>query len=115
MRNLGAGQESGEIDGGTVGSFQWQRVNRGAIFDKRCQMLGETKVVFPIALQLGAPEADVAKALGRPTVRRNDRLLCLHEHQLPIRGEPYTSDNVVGIRIRARRVWAIEASKTTVS
>lgn len=78
-------------------------------------MLGETKVVLPIALKLGAPEADVAKVVGRPTVRRDDRLLYLHEHQLMIRGEPCTSDNVVGIRVRAGRVWAIEASKTTVS
>lgn len=107
--------ESGEIDGGTVGSFQWQRLSASAVLDRRCRVLGEAKVKLPIALQLGITEAEVLKILGRPTVKQGDRLIYLHEHPLTIRGEPSTSDNVVAILLRGGRVWAIEVSKTTVS
>src|SRR5579863_9923505 len=57
--------ESGEIDGGTVGSFQWHRLNTSAVIDRRCQMLGEAKVEVPIALRLGMGEAEVLKNLGQ--------------------------------------------------
>jgi hypothetical protein len=107
--------ESGEIDGGTVGSFQWQRLAKSAVLDRRCQMLGEAKVELPIALRLGTGEAEVLKNLGQPTVRHGNRLIYVHEHQESIRGEPYISENIVAVLLRAGRVWAIEVSKTTAS
>jgi hypothetical protein len=105
--------ESGEIDGGTVGSFQWQRLDQGAKLDRRCRLLGDAKVVLPIALRLATGEAEVLKTLGQPTVRQGDRLIYVHEHQESIRGEPFTSFNIVSILLRAERAWAIEVSKTT--
>lgn len=107
--------ESGEIDGGSVGSFHWRRLSKSAVLDPRCQMLGEAKVELPIALRLGTSEADVLKILGRPTVWRSNSLLYVHEHQESIRGEPYDSVNVVVVLLRAGQVWSIEASKTTTS
>jgi hypothetical protein len=107
--------ESREIDGGSVGGFHWQRLNKNAVLDRRCRMLGETKVELPIAVRLGIAEAEVFKSLGRPTVRRGDSLCYVHEHQESIRGEPYDSTNIVVILLRAGRVWSIEASHTTTS
>jgi hypothetical protein len=107
--------ESGEIDGGTVGSFQWQRVGKSAVLDRRCRMIGEAKVELPIALRLGITEAEVLKGLGRPTVRHGDRLIYVHYHKESIRGEPYDSENIVAILLRAGLVWAIEVSKSTTS
>jgi hypothetical protein len=107
--------ESGEIDGGTVGSFHWRRLNKGAVLDRRCQALGEAKVELPIALRLDLTEAEVLKSLGRPTIRHGDSLSYVHEHQESIRSEPYVSVNIVVILIRAGRVWSIEVSKTTTS
>ena len=34
--------ESGEMDAGTVGSFQWRRVPEGERFDARCGTLSDT-------------------------------------------------------------------------
>lgn len=107
--------ESGEINGGTVGSFQWRRLNEGAVLDGRCQMLGEAKVELPIKLRLGITEEEVLKILGPPTVKRGDGLIYFHEHHLSIRGEPYTSDNAVAIVLRGGLAWAMKVSKTTVS
>jgi hypothetical protein len=107
--------ESSEIDGGAVGSFQWQRLNQGAVLDRRCQILRNAKVELPIALRLGIAEAEVLKSLGRPTVRHGDRLIYVHYHQESFHGEPYDSYNIVAILLRAGRVWAIEVSKTTTS
>src|SRR5450755_632265 len=83
--------ESGEIDGGMVGSFQWQRLAKHAEIDQRCRMLQNAAVELPIALQLGITEKEVLKTLGAPTVRRGDRLIYVHEHDESIRNEPYTS------------------------
>jgi hypothetical protein len=109
--------ESGEIDGGMVGSFQWQRVANSAVLDPRCRTLQDTSgaIKLPVALRLGMAETEVLKTLGPPTVSHGDRLIYVHEHQESIRGEPYTSENIVSILLRDGMVWAIEASKTTTS
>jgi len=107
--------ESGEIDAGTVGSFQWQRLDKGAVLDRRCRMLEGTGVELPVTLRLGMAESEVLQSLGPPTVRHGDRLIYVHEHEESIRGEPYTSTNIVAIHLRGGTVWAIEVSKTTSS
>ena len=108
--------ESGEIDGGYVGSFQWQRIQSGAAFDARCAALPSAgHVRLPVAVHLGSTEADVLKALGQPTLRSSERLIYLHEQDESIRGEPYNSSNIVIVRVRNGRVWAIAVSKTTSS
>lgn len=107
--------ESGEINGGTVGSFQWHRLNNGVLFDPRCKLLGGAKVEIPIESRLGMATADVLRSLGPPTVNQADRLIYVHEHELTIRAEPFTSFNVVMIDLRGGRVSAIKVSKTTSS
>ena len=109
--------ESGEIDGGYVGSFQWQRIQSGTVLDARCAALPNAAHVLelPVAVHLGSTEADVVKALGPPTLRSSERLVYLHEHDESIRGEPYNSSNIVIVRVRNGTVWAIAVLKTTSS
>jgi hypothetical protein len=107
--------ESGEIDGGMVGGFQWQRFDNSAVFDRRCRMLGDAKVELPNALRLDITEAEVVQILGQPTVRQSNRLIYIHDHKETIRGEPFDSSNIVAVLLLAGRVRAIEVSKTTSS
>jgi hypothetical protein len=105
--------ESGEINGGRVGGFQWQRLDEDEMLDPRCRMLLDAKVELPIALGLGAAESKVLKTLGRPTARHGIRLFYEHEHEESFQGEPFTSMNEMAFLLRDTRVWAMEAWKTT--
>jgi hypothetical protein len=109
--------ENGEIDGGRVGSFRWERLPTNAELDQRCRILQRKAggIVLPISLRLGTTEKEVLKTLGTPTVRRGDRLIYIHEHDETIRGEPFTSNNIVEVRLRGGTVCAIEVSKTVSS
>lgn len=107
--------ESGEIDGGSVGSFQWQRLSNRAVIDSRCHALGGDAVNLPLSLRLGATKAEVLKNLGQPTSSDTERLIYLHEHEGTIRDEPFNTSNIVVVRIRNGLVWAIQGSKTTSS
>ena len=106
--------ESGEIDGGYVGSFQWRRLSTTALIDKRCVALNHAPQL-PLSLNLGMQAAEVLKTLGRPSWQSHGRLIYLHEHTKTIRGEPYDSSNIVTVHLRAGLVWAIAVSKTTSS
>jgi hypothetical protein len=105
--------ESGEVEGGRVGVFQLQRIDKPAELDHRCRPVRE--VMLPIAVRLGSAEADVRKALGVPTIQRGERIIYVHEHHEIIRGEPFTSFNVVAILFRGGVVWGILVSRTTTS
>jgi hypothetical protein len=109
--------ESGEIDGGYVGSFQWQRLSNRDVLDSRCHALrGTTSVIkLPLSLRLGAKKTEVLKILGEPTAIEAERLIYLHEHEGTIRGEPFTTSNIVVVHLRNGIVWAIQASKTSSS
>jgi len=109
--------ESGEIDGGMVGRFRWQRLPMNAELDQRCRMLQREAggILLPISLRLGTTEKEVLKTLGTPTVRRGDRLIYVHEHDETIRGEAFTSYNIVEVRFRGGTVCAIGVSKTVSS
>lgn len=109
--------EGGEIHGGTVGGFRWQRATPSARFDNRCAVLPKTddRITLPISVGLGTTETDLFQALGKPTTMEGDNLLFAHEHDETIRGEPYTSDNNVSIFLRRGVVWAMQVWKTTVS
>ena len=91
--------KSGEMDAGTVGAFQWRRVNSGAEFDKRCQILPEknTGIKLPVALSIGSSEAKLLEVLGNPTIRKGNKLLYVHEHDLVIRQQPCTLMNTVEV------------------
>lgn len=110
--------ESSEIDGPTIGGFQWQSLEKGAKIDRRCKALDEkmgTVELLPNPLHLGMTEAEVERVLGKPTTKYRDSVLYFHEHDLTIRKEPYTLDNDVLIVYKNGRVWAIAANRTTSS
>jgi hypothetical protein len=106
---------SSEINGPTIGGFQWRRLSIQETPDQRCSQLREDKgrIELPIALHLGMTELEVQKILGRPTVTRGKTLFFCHEHQKVIRKENYTVWNGVAIVFRYGVVWAIEVAKTT--
>ena len=108
---------SGEIDGGTVGGFRWQHVDRNAQFDMRCQMLpeGQGSVELPIALKLGTTEAEVEHIFGQPTARLGNALFYQHEHKETIHNAPYTSINTLVVLLHKGMVEAIEVWKSTTS
>jgi len=109
--------ESGEIDGGSIGSFQWRRVTPRTTFDNRCAALSPagSAVKLPIALRLGIPETEVLRVLGKPTTRRGGTLLFVHEHQEVIKGEPFAALNTTTVLLRDGRAWAIEIGTSTPS
>jgi hypothetical protein len=76
--------ENGEIDGGSVGSFQWQRLSNRDVLDTRCHTLRKAGSVIrlPLSLQLGAKSSEVLKSLGPPTLKTDERLIYLHEHEV---------------------------------
>jgi len=108
---------SGEIDGGTVGGFLWQHVDRNAQFDTRCQVLteGRGSVELPIALKLGTTEAGVEHIFGQPTARLGNALFYLHEHETTAHKEPYTAMNTLTVLLHEGTVQAIEVWKSTIS
>lgn len=107
--------ESGEIDGGAVGSFQWQRLDKGVVPDRRCRTIEDGGVNLPNHLRLGLTDSEVLKILGAPTLRQGGRFIYVHEHTESIRGEPYTSENIVAILFRGRLAKAIDVRKLTSS
>jgi hypothetical protein len=108
--------ESGEIDGGYVGSFRWKRISSQAKIDRRCHALNSTATVkLALPLKLGMGEAEVLKILGKPSYRQGERLIFLHEHVGSANGAPYDSSNIVMIYVHGGEVVSIAASKTTSS
>jgi hypothetical protein len=106
---------SGEINGGSVGGFRWQRVEQSAHFDSRCQALpdGRSGVEFPLPVQLGTSESEILRILGQPSGRQDDTLFYLHEHQVTIKDHPFTAMNTLAVLLRKQSVWAIEGWKST--
>jgi len=107
--------ESGEIDGGSVGSFQWQRLSNRDVPDSRCHALSGEAVNLPLSFRLGSKKTEVLKNLGHPTFTDTERLIYLYEHEGTIRGELFTTSNIVVVYIRHGLIWAIQASKTSSS
>jgi hypothetical protein len=109
--------ENGEINGGSVGSFQWQRLSNRNVLDARCHTLRKAASVIqlPKSLRLGAKSSEVLKSLGPPTLKTDERLIYLHEHEVGgTRVEdPFISSNIVLVHLRNGMVWAIQVSKTT--
>lgn len=109
--------ENGEINGDSVGSFQWQRLSNHDVLDTRCHALRRAGSIIqlPLSLQLGAKSSEVLKSLGPPTLKTDGRLIYLHEHEVGgTRAEdPFISSNIVVVYLRSGIVWAIQVSKTT--
>jgi hypothetical protein len=106
---------SDEIDGGTVGGFQWQLLPAKARIDRRCRQLGDSAVTLPNGIRLGMPERELLRIMGQPAKRDGQRLMYVHEEEQVIRDEPYTETNVVVVKIHNMVVSAIAVSKSTVS
>ena len=106
---------SGEMNGGSVGGFRWQRVEQTAPFDARCQTFpgGRRGVELPLAVRLGTSESEISRILGQPSDRYGDTLLFLHEHEVTFKNQPFTAMNTLAVLLRKQAVWAIEAWKST--
>jgi hypothetical protein len=106
---------SGEVDGPSVGSFQWRRVPADAKFDPRCKMLRDydNAVALPLGLRLVTTEGALLQILGQPTLRKGNLLRYEHEHDLVLHDDPYTSWNTVIVTLRQGKVWGIAVNKTT--
>lgn len=106
---------SGEINGGAVGGFRWQRVEARAQFDHRCQTLptGASGLELPLAVGLGMSNSEVVRILGQPSDRSGDTLFYLHEHEVTIKNQPFTAMNTLAVLLRKQAVWSIEAWKST--
>lgn len=108
--------KSGEMDAGTVGSFQWRRVPNEARFDARCATLSEgDRVKLTIPLHPGMSESQLFDALGQPTVRHGNTLLYVHEHDETAKNGPFTVLNTVSIVLRDGAVWAIDVLKISMT
>lgn len=108
--------KSGEMDAGTVGSFQWRRVRNEARFDVRCGTLSEAdKISLPLSLRPGMSQSELLKALGQPTARNGNTLLYVHEHDEVSKNGPFTVLNTISIVLRDGAVWAIEVLKVSMS
>jgi hypothetical protein len=109
--------ESGEINGGSVGSFQWQRLSNRDVLDTRCRTLRKASSVIqlPLPLQLGAKSSEVLKSLGPPTLKSDKRLIYLHEHEVggTSADDRSLSSNIVVVYLRNGIVRAIQISETT--
>jgi hypothetical protein len=101
--------ESFEVDGPTIGGFQWERVPEGARFDRRCHALpaGGTSVRLPLPLRLGMTDAEVREVLGNPSVGSRKTSFYLYEHDLTVNHVPYTADNSIAMMYQRGKLKAI--------
>ncbi len=104
--------ESSEMGGDTVDGFVWQQIPSDAVIDPRCVKKG-IKVGLPVELGLGLTESEVRGILGVPTAKYRDTLVYVHNHAEEVRGEAFTSSNVIYIELRRDLVWTIQVWKTT--
>jgi hypothetical protein len=105
---------SGEIDGPSIGSFEWRRVAENAHFDPRCAQLprGTDVTLSLIPLQLGMSERKVFESLGKPTTRRGDILDYEHNEEKHIGHETYDFWNSIALRLVDGTVDSIRATET---
>lgn len=106
---------SGEIDGPSIGGFQWRRLSPDEMPDRRCPLLSKKSggIELPAAIHLGIEEQEVRQILGRPTFEKGKLLIFSHEHRRVIRGETFYVSNNIAILVREGVVWAIEVAKST--
>jgi hypothetical protein len=107
--------ESGEMNAGTVGSFQWRRLTRAVKFDERCGSVSQNDnaVELPIALGLDISESKVLRTVGQPTARQRNTLLYVHEHEESDQNQPFTILNTLSVVVTNGRVSAIEVLKVS--
>jgi hypothetical protein len=105
---------STEMNGPSIGGFQWRRLSPNESPDRRCSTIPKgSGIKLPIALHLGMSEQEVRRILGRPTFVRGKVLIYCHDHSQLIDGATYDASNNVALVLRNGAVWVIKASKTT--
>ncbi len=107
--------ESGEMNGDSVGSFDWRQISGNEVPDSRCVALtGDAVISLPTpSVTLGA-ESKVLEVLGAPTIRDNRRFVCWNEHSITAnQKDPFVTSNLVIFQLQDGRIWAIQASITT--
>lgn len=72
-------------------------------------------IQLPLPLQLGAKSSEVLKSLGPPTLKSDERLIYLHEHEVggTSADDRSLSSNIVVVYLRNGIVRAIQISETT--
>ncbi len=106
---------SGEIDGPSIGGFQWRRLSSSEKPDRRCRSLPNEGggIRLPLAIHPGMTKLEVQQILGMPTYVRNNTQFFSHEHQRIIGKETWTVSNDMALVFRYGVVWAMEVAKTT--
>lgn len=105
---------SAEIDGPSIGGFEWRRVAQNAHFDPRCTRLPEgTEITLsPIPLRLGTSQSQVVKWLGPPTARHGNILDYEHNEEKRTSRDTYDYWNSVALRLLDGTVDSIRAAET---
>lgn len=103
--------QSGEMNGGAVGGFQWRRIDAGERVDSRCRKLMPGQFKLPIPLRLGMQEAELRRILGAPSGRAADLLLFRHEHPEVDVDLHYSVSNTVNVLLTNGAVTAVEVWK----
>jgi hypothetical protein len=107
--------QSGEMNGGAVGGFQWRRIDADRRVDSRCRKLKPGQFKLPIALRLGMQEAEVRSILGAPSGRAGDLLPFHHEHSEVDVDLHYSVSNTVNVLLGKGAVTAVEVWKVVSS
>ncbi len=104
---------SSEIDGPSIGSFEWRRVAENAHFDPRCAQLSKGTMIDLsfIPLRLGMSQREVFSLLGRPSARRGNILDYEHDHQKSVSRDTYDFWNSVVLRLPDGTIDSIRATE----
>jgi hypothetical protein len=106
-----------EINGPTVGGFQWRRLASNETPDRRCRHLleGGDRIELPLALDLAMSKAEVRKVMGDPTAVRGNMLIFCHSHREILDKQTYDASNDVAVIFHDSLAYAIEVIETTVN
>ena len=106
---------SGEMNDGTVGGFQWEKIAASIQVDKRCRLLSKGSVELPLDVRPGMTEEALKNVLGRPTWTHGSNIEYVHEEEQKIRYEQYFETNTLYVLLRNGIAWGIEVWKSTTS
>lgn len=107
--------QSFEINGATIGGFQWRSLSPNQTPDHRCKLLTKEagRIELPLALHPGMAESEVRKILGPPTALRGKTLIYCHSLQEIIDKQTYDVANNIAVVLRDGVVQTIEVVKST--
>jgi hypothetical protein len=104
---------SGEIDGPMIGGLQLQRLTPNVALDSRCGSINDSRSIsLPVPIHLGMAETQVQALLGKPSSRFGETSIYVHQHELRLRGEPYSADNSVILSYKNGVLWQVVVNYT---